>query len=298
MAHGIGCIVLTKFIYDVLYWVYACFIRPAKNLKKEFGEWAIVTGATDGIGKAIAVELSKQMKVLLISRSEEKLKNTQKEMKGESDILTIDFSQFDEKAQASVKKALEGKDVGVLINNVGISYDHPEFFDALDMDRVDKLISLNVGSTTLMTKIVLPFMVEKKKGAIVNTASVAGVIPSPLLALYGGAKKFIIHFTNCLHAEYKTKGIHMQVQYPYFVTTKLAKIRHASFTTPNEPNYAKSAVKAIGYEREVSPYWVHWAIFGVLEKFPNVVCDWLAMFMHVPLRKRALAKKAEAAKVR
>ena len=58
VAHGIGCIVLCKFIYDVFEWVQKCFLRPCKDLKKEYGEWACITGATDGIGKAIALELS------------------------------------------------------------------------------------------------------------------------------------------------------------------------------------------------------------------------------------------------
>lgn len=298
IAHGLGCLLMTKIIYDICYWLYACFIRPARNLRKDFGEWAIVTGATDGIGKAMAIELSKQMKVLLISRTQEKLEATQKEMKGESAIVCIDYNNFDDAAKSKLKSALDGKDIGVLVNNVGISYEYPEYYDQLEDDRVEKLIMLNVGSTAWMTKFVLPYMCEKKRGAIVNIASSAGVFTVPLYCAYGGAKKFIIHFTNSLYSEYKSKGIHFQVQTPHLVTTKLSKVKRPSFSVPSEVEYAKAAVKCIGFEREISPYWVHWAMLGTMSKLPMMLTDWVSMMSHLPLRKRALAKRAELAKVR
>ena len=88
LAHGIGCVVLTSVIYNFFVFLHVCFFRPGKNLGKEYGVWAVVTGATDGIGKAMALKLSKQgMKVLLVSRSQDKLELVQKEFKGETEIL-------------------------------------------------------------------------------------------------------------------------------------------------------------------------------------------------------------------
>ncbi len=115
-----------------LWWAkifYVCFLRAGKNLKKQYGEWAVVTGATDGIGKAMAVEFSKKgMKVLLISRDPKKLEDTKSELSGEGhETLAIDYSSFDDKKQEQVKKALEGKDLGILVNNVGVSYDFAEY---------------------------------------------------------------------------------------------------------------------------------------------------------------------------
>lgn len=238
------------------------------------------------------------MKVLLVSRTQEKLEATAKEMKGESAIVCIDYNNFDDSAKAKLKKALEGKDIGVLVNNVGISYEFPEYFDQLEDDRVQKLITLNVSSTAWMTKLVLPYMTEKKKGAIVNIASSAGVFTVPLYCAYGGAKKFIIHFTNSLYSEYAGKGVHFQVQTPHLVTTKLSKVKKPSLSVPSEEAYAKSAVKCIGFERELSPYWVHWAMLGAMSKLPMLITDKLSMMAHIPLRKRALQKRAELAKVR
>ena len=82
--------------------------------------------------------------VLLISRDPQKLADTAKELGGSSktETLAIDYSNFDAAAREKVKAAIAGKDIGVLLNNVGISYEFPEYFHLLDEDRVAKLLSV------------------------------------------------------------------------------------------------------------------------------------------------------------
>merc|ERR1712093_900663 len=106
-----------------------------------------------------------------------------------------------------------------------------------------------------MTYIVLPKMLERKRGAIVNISSAACLVPGPLLAGYSAAKRYVEAFSIALDAEYASKGVRVQVQCPLYVTTKLAKIRNSSLTTPSPDTYAKAAVRAIGYESDISPYW-------------------------------------------
>jgi 17beta-estradiol 17-dehydrogenase / very-long-chain 3-oxoacyl-CoA reductase len=169
-------------------------LHAGKNLKKSYGSWAVVTGATDGIGLAMAKEFARKgLNVVLISRSMDKLKACSEEMHLKSPnvevkVLDIDFGHFDESARGRVAALLKDLDVGVLVNNVGISYPYTKYFHELDDVSVEQLITLNVNSTTWMTRIVLPSMLAKKRGAIVNMASAAGVLNSPLLAQYGAAK--------------------------------------------------------------------------------------------------------------
>ncbi|CAD7940595.1 unnamed protein product [Amoebophrya sp. A120] len=296
-AHLLGCLVLTKAFYAVAQWTYICFFRPGKDLKKCYGEWAVVTGATDGIGKAIAQELSKQgMKVVLLSRTLSRLEETQKELRGESAVCVVDFSNYDDAARAKVAAVLKGKDVGLLVNNVGISYDHPAFFHEVEKDRQEQLISLNVTATTRMTADCLPAMLEKKKGAVVNIASISGVSSSPLLTQYSATKAYVIRLTEGLSAEYEKKGIHFQCQYPHFVTTKLAKLRKPSLTIASPNAYAKAAVRAIGYDTLISPYWSHYVCAELLAKLPLSLQSMALMQMHLPIRSKALKKKAEQAK--
>lgn len=167
----------------------------------------MVTGATDGIGKAMAFEFARKgLNVLIISRKQENLDETSTAIKAkygtvEVRSVAVDYSTFGSEAQAKVAAAIKDIDIGVLVNNVGISYDFTKYFHELDDARVQQLISLNVESTTYMTRLVLPGMVQRKRGAIVNIGSAAGVAVSPLLAQYGAAKSYIAMFSQALHEE-------------------------------------------------------------------------------------------------
>ncbi|XP_060015352.1 very-long-chain 3-oxoacyl-CoA reductase isoform X3 [Lagenorhynchus albirostris] len=179
------------------------------------GEWAVVTGSTDGIGKSYAEELAKRgMKIVLISRSQDKLNQVSSEIrekfKVETKTIAVDFASED--IYDKIKTSLAGLEIGVLVNNVGISYEYPEYFlDVPDLDgTIKKLINVNVLSVCKMTWLVLPGMVERSKGAILNISSASGMYPVPLLTLYSATKAFVDFFSRCLHEEYKSKGIFVQ----------------------------------------------------------------------------------------
>merc|ERR1712061_852294 len=147
---------------------------------------------------------------------------------------------------------IAGMDVGVLINNVGMSYHFARYFHELRDEEVAGIVELNVNSTVWMTRIVLGDescgMVQRRRGAIVNTSSGAGRATSPLLAEYSGAKSFIEMFSRGLKAELASYNIHVQAQAPLFVATKLAKIRKTSLSVPSPAAYARAAAARIGFE--------------------------------------------------
>ncbi|KAF0697178.1 Aste57867_12172 [Aphanomyces stellatus] len=292
----IGLLVLAKVGFTFLSGVYAFLLRGSKNLKK-MGKWAIVTGATDGIGKATAFELARKgLNVVLISRTQSKLDEVAKEITAkyaqvEVKTLSVDYSHLTAAAIASIKKVIQDVgDIGVLVNNVGQSYDFPQYFHELSDENVLSLINMNINSTFIMTKLVLPGMVERKRGAIINCSSGSARIACPLLAEYSAAKKCIEQFTLGLSGEYASKNIHIQCHTPMFVTSKLSKIRHASFMVPSPSTYAKAAVANIGYETVGSPYWPHAFQIYFYECVPNFIINPMALSAHLGLRKRALKK--------
>jgi len=171
-----------------------------------------------------------------------------------------------------------------------VSYPYARYFNELTDESVEALMTLNVNSTTWMTRIVLPGMLKNKKGSIVNIASAAGVNVSSLLAQYGAAKSYVLMFSKTLHYELKSKGIHVQCQVPLFVSTKLASIKNSSLTVPSPATYARAAVAAIGHEVLVSPYWAHALQLTVLSWLPDWANAAITMFIHSDIRKRGQKK--------
>ena len=195
-ASIVGFIALCKPLVGLVKWVWAMFLRPPKNLK-EYGSWALVTGSTDGIGKAMAFELaSKGLSLVLVGQNPSKLKavsNKIRERHGEQvevKSIVIDFAKFSgEEIAAFIKEGIEGIDVGVLINNVGLSYPYARFFHEVDLELMGSVMRVNIEGATWVTRSVLPGMLEKKKGAIINICSGSVLLPSyPLVTLYVAAK--------------------------------------------------------------------------------------------------------------
>merc|ERR1719203_2579102 len=135
-------------------------------------------------------------------------------------------------------------------------------------------------------------MVKRKRGAIVNTSSGAGRATAPLLAEYSAAKSFIEMFSRGLKAELEHKNIHVQVQAPLFVATKLAKIRKTSLTVPSPKAYASAAVAHIGYEDTVSPYWSHALQLWIQRQLPEFANIAIVRKMHLGIRKAGMKKEA------
>lgn len=191
----LGSISLLKFTLSFLTFVYTNFLRPPKNLKK-YGSWALVTGPTDGIGKAFAFEFARKgLNLILVGRNPDKLSDVSGAIRakfGQTQIKTVvvDFSGDLNGGVERIKEEIDGLDVGVLVNNVGVSYPYARFFHEVDDRLLADLIKVNVEGTTKVTQAVLPGMVERKRGAIVNIGSGAAiVIPSdPLYAVYAATK--------------------------------------------------------------------------------------------------------------
>jgi len=257
---GILCIVAlvaTKCeLYPTTFFVYRHFLRRGKDLTT-FGEYAIITGATDGLGKEMARIIAKKMKVILIARNPEKLEEVKKEI-GAHETVVIDFStNFD---STPLINAIKDKEIGLLINNVGGTIGKlPDYFTCLSEKELVEISRVNCDSMVRMTRIVLPQMLERKKGNIVNIGSISGVpnYSGGLLTQYAASKAFMLHFTHNLAAEIRGSGVHIEVHNPGIFCTKLSRCRRPNLFAPSVETQATRCVQCIGYEHQVSPYWMH-----------------------------------------
>ncbi|KXJ12187.1 Very-long-chain 3-oxoacyl-CoA reductase [Exaiptasia diaphana] len=186
--HGIN------FILQVIQGVKA-FVLPSLGFRKDlkaFGSWAVVTGCTDGIGKSYAKQLAKQgLNIVLMSRNLEKLKKVEEEIRSEYNvetrIIVIDFSGGQEIYQ-DIGDKLKDLEIGILVNNVGVGVKCPDYFLMLPIEETCKMINVNILSVVMMTYIVLPMMVARKSGLVINVSSIAGRIPNPLVSTYSSTK--------------------------------------------------------------------------------------------------------------
>ncbi|KAK6930905.1 Short-chain dehydrogenase/reductase SDR [Dillenia turbinata] len=266
----LGFILVCKTLFNFLKWVWVVFLRPPKNLKI-YGSWALVTGSTDGIGKALSVELaSKGLNLILVGRNPTKLESMAIEIKEkfghdvEIKNVVIDFAKASgEEIFEIVKEAVKDVDVGILVNNAGLAYPYPRYFHEVDDELLDDVIKVNIDSVNWVTRAVLPGMMQKKRAAILNIGSGSTVyVPSyPLYTIYAATKAYNSMLSKCLSLEYKHHGIDVQCQAPMLVATKMTKIRRSSFFTPFPEEYARASLRWIGY----GSLWILKLFLGILK---------------------------------
>ena len=163
------------------------------------------------------------------------------------------------------------------------------------------MVNINLLSVVEMTALVLPRMLAQKRGAIVNISSAAGNVPSgsPLLALYSATKAGVDVLSRSLHAELARTGVHVECQVPYFVTTKLSKIRRADVFNVSPRTFVASSLAGLGrHGPSFVPHWSHALQDAVLQALPRSAQAAVQGSMHAGLRARALKKHAEGSKAK
>ena len=196
---ALGFVTLVKSLLSFVRWVWVMLLRPPKNLKDCYGSWALITGPTDGIGKALALELaSKGLSLVLLGRSPSKLEATAAQIiSNDNDAavqvrtVVMDLAKCSgEEIRDTVERETRGLDLGVVVNNAGLAYPYAKFFDEVDSDLVMDIVKVNVEAATWITKAVLPGMLKRKRGAIVNIGSASSsIFPSfPLYTVYAASK--------------------------------------------------------------------------------------------------------------
>lgn len=275
------------------------------------GSWALVTGASDGIGKEFSLQLaSKGFNVFLVSRTESKLAELATEIEKKYDhvetkILPMDFARNDPADYARLKTLIEGLDIAVLVNNVGKSHDIPVPFLETAQKEMDDIITINVTGTLKVTQLVAPGMVSRKRGLILTMGSFGGLLPTPLLATYSGSKAFLQHWSTALGAELARDNVQVQLVVGYLITSAMSKIRKPSMTIPTPKMFVQACLgkigvkgTAAGMEGTITPFWahgvMHWAIQEVLGIWNGTVLR-KNLGMHVAIRKRALKKREREA---
>ncbi len=217
---------------------------------------ALITGASSGIGKAIAYKLAAEgVNLVLVARSELALIKIADDLiskhKINATVLALNLSQPN--CGVNLFNQLESRDIAIdiLVNNAGFgTYGS---FEMISPEVEQDEIAVNVSAVVSLTHAFLPKMLQRGEGVIINLASTAAFQPVPYMAVYAASKAFVLNFSEALWAECRNKGVHVVALCPGAVDTAfIDKLgdesvkQNSIFSKTIRPNdVAKQALKAI-----------------------------------------------------
>jgi 17beta-estradiol 17-dehydrogenase / very-long-chain 3-oxoacyl-CoA reductase len=268
---------LLKFLYvvgviQVIYIGYrllsfmSIYLRPSslhKYLRN--GSYALVTGASDGIGKAISLELAKKgFNLIIHGRNEDKLNRVRKEISDINNSLEIVTIVHDGAKDTELDiSGIRSLPITVLVNNVGAGPVN-EFGNLTNME-IEDTINLNILFPTHLSNVMLPHL--SGHSLILNVSSYAGLYPPPYLAVYAGTKAYNNAFSNSLSIELEN------VETISLITGSVhtgSNKKPVSFLRPASEVYAKSVLSIVGCGRKsVIPYWPHAIQTSLMSLLPD-----------------------------
>ena len=286
----IGGLWLTYQLYKVASFTYAHFLHRSSldrykdtSGSKSTASWAVVTGASDGIGKGFAEELCHRgFNVVLHGRNEKKLNALRDQLlkqwpEREIEILVIDAANKALDAEAAVQQ-LKDLNLKILVNNVGGGMVHGQAWAALsesDAERVRHLIELNARFTTEITRLLLPQLTQHSPALILNIGSLACEVPLPYLSIYSGVKGYIKSWSSALALEMKLQRQDVEVKHVMVGMVSSASVPVATtLVVPSSRRMAQGTLDKVGLgSGVVYGYWPHELQHFVISSMPTWILN-------------------------
>ncbi|KAI4993821.1 hypothetical protein ZWY2020_008134 [Hordeum vulgare] len=304
---SLGALYVAAFLSRLLVYLAHCLRRP-EDLRLRYGTWAVVTGPTSGIGRSIALELARRgINLVLVDLNADNLHEVSGTIMSRHAVqimavvfdLSVVSTPKGDAALRRLRDAVKKLDVGILVNNAGVAKPGAVFLHEADVEAWVRMIRVNLWAVTEVTAAVLPGMVQRGRGAVVNmgSASSEAIHSFPLHTMYSATKRYVAQFSRSLYVEYKSKGIDVQCQAPFFVATTMASgfvatWRPSAFV-PTANAYARAAVGWIGKGGPLCvPNLRHRLLGWLLAAVPGGVQDWVCL--HENLRHRKMLRAARS----
>jgi hypothetical protein len=189
---------------------------------------ALITGASAGIGREFARQLANRARsIVLVARRSDRLVQLRDELLNRSPNLDVHVRAADVANKADIESliaslASDKLDVDLLINNAGLGDSGP--FATSDPNRDEQVILVNVVALTLLTRHLLPRMIARRHGGILNVSSSAGFLPIPGDAVYAATKAYVTSFSEALRAELRGRGVSVCALCPGPVLTEFQEV--------------------------------------------------------------------------
>lgn len=183
---------------------------------------ALITGASSGMGAIYADRLARRgHDLILVARNRERLATLAKRITTEThrnvEVIVADLNDRVQLAQVEAKLKQDAS-ITLLVNNAGIGTHTPLLQS--DVDKMTRLIELNVTAPTRLTYAAVPGFVSRGKGAIINISSIVAISPETLNGVYGASKAFVLALSQSLHHELAAQGVRVQAVLPGATATE------------------------------------------------------------------------------
>ena len=260
---------------------YTTAMAATTSFRDRYGEWALVTGASAGIGAEFARALAARgMSCALSARREDRLRALARELEEtcrvKTRVVPADLAAAD--GADRLADAVAGLDVAVLVNNAGFGY--AGRFDKLATDRLRAMVQVYCMAPVVLTSRLLPAMRRRGRGAIIVTGSVAGRQPLPFHGVYSATKAFDLFLGESLWAELRRCGIDVLVVEPGSTTTEFQEVA-GEITHPGEApeKVVAVALATLGRQPSVVSGWMNWVTANAARFLPRAttarVAEWV-----------------------
>lgn len=232
---------------------------------KDFqGRWGLITGASSGIGEEFARQLAERgMNLILAARREDRLRLLGDDLTRshgvQIEIISVDLLAEGEPAGLVRKIEGLGHRLELLVNNAGFGL--MTRLDQTNPAEVQRMLELNVTALTALTYAMLPGMLERQSGAVVNIASLAAFQPVVYMPAYGATKSYVLHFSESLWAEARAKNVLVMAVCPGFTKTEFFDVAGMKGWYTKFAQTTNEVVAA--------------SIKSLRRRRPFVVCGWL-----------------------
>lgn len=277
-------------------WLTRGWRRPRLTERYGSGSWVLITGASDGLGKAFAKEFAAHgFNLLLVSRTQEKLSR----LKAELDVLGVevrtlcaDLSDSSDATYARIGDAARAVDLSIVVNCVGATVHR--LFAGVPPATLRSLLSINVFTTSMVTHTTLPALLRHseatgRRSALINVGSIVGRFYWPGTQLYGACKAFIDHLTVPLAVEYRRSLDVLSFQ-PTVMATAMASGTEPAAITISPQAAARAALAQLGYCIRSHGHWRHALLAALFAALPTILRDRVLMSTALEMAEAELAK--------
>lgn len=316
LLYTAGAISISLSITSCIKIIWRYFLKPSPNIKllyntndiltkNNINTWVIITGGSEGIGLELSKIYAKQgMNIVLIARDINKLENARNEILSlysniEVKIFSLDASKCNENDYKNFKEFIENDHISILVNNVGVHNDIPEYVVNMKSHEVRRIINVNCTFQVEFTSLIIPLLrrtalITKRKPLIMNISSLTSKMAMPMLSTYAATKAFEEHFSLSLAAELAPDRIDVICLRPGITVSKMSGISKPSFFCPSAKDMAKKCIDSINknnYDVSIVPYFPHCLLDFINTFIPQQLAWGIVREIHQVKRELVLNEK-------